>query len=40
VAISAAEVETADHHGTLQVAEPTAAVSGTVDVVFPVLHGP
>jgi D-alanine-D-alanine ligase len=40
-AITAADV--ADENpagGTLQVAEPTTAVSGAVDVVFPVLHGP
>ncbi|HET9361438.1 MAG TPA: D-alanine--D-alanine ligase family protein, partial [Vicinamibacterales bacterium] len=40
-ALTAADV--ADENpagGALQVAEPTRAVSGAVDVVFPVLHGP
>ena len=40
-ALTAADV--ADENpagGALQVAEPTSAVSGAVDVVFPVLHGP
>ena len=40
-ALTAAEVEDENPAGgALQVAEPTRAVSGTVDVVFPVLHGP
>src|SRR5262245_31507875 len=39
-AISAGDVETAGQVGALQVTEPTAAISGGIDVVFPVLHGP
>ena len=31
---------TADPSGALQVTEPTAAIGGGIDVVFPVLHGP
>jgi len=39
-AISAGDVLDTGRAGTLQVIEPTAAVSGGLDVVFPVLHGP
>jgi D-alanine-D-alanine ligase len=39
-ASSAGAVEDTDSAGTLQIAEPTAAVSGGIDVIFPVLHGP
>jgi D-alanine-D-alanine ligase len=39
-AISAGDIEDSGPAGALQVSEPTAAVSGGIDVVFPVLHGP
>jgi len=39
-AISAGDVEDTGPAGALQIADPTAAVSGGVDVIFPVLHGP
>jgi D-alanine-D-alanine ligase len=39
-AISAGDVETSGPVGALQVTEPTAAISGGIDVVFPILHGP
>src|SRR5262245_20315287 len=39
-AISAGDVETAGQVGALQVTEPTVAISGGIDVIFPVLHGP
>jgi D-alanine-D-alanine ligase len=39
-AISAGDVEASAPVGALQVTEPTAAISGGVDVVFPILHGP
>jgi D-alanine-D-alanine ligase len=39
-AISAADVHDNGPVGVLQVAEPTAAIGGGIDVVFPVLHGP
>jgi D-alanine-D-alanine ligase len=38
-ALAAGDV-VADSEGALQPVEPTAAVAGRVDVVFPVLHGP
>ena len=39
-AISAGDIEDSGPAGVLQVSEPTAAISGGIDVVFPVLHGP
>jgi D-alanine-D-alanine ligase len=39
-AISAGDVANSGPGGTLQVTEPTVAISGGIDVVFPVLHGP
>jgi D-alanine-D-alanine ligase len=39
-AISAGDVEATAPVGALQVTEPTAAISGGIDVVFPILHGP
>ena len=39
-AISAGDVQDAGPAGALQVTEPTAAIGGGIDVVFPVLHGP
>jgi D-alanine-D-alanine ligase len=39
-AISAGDVRDDGPAGALQVTEPTAAISGGIDVVFPVLHGP
>jgi D-alanine-D-alanine ligase len=39
-AISAGEVQENGPGSTLQVIEPTAAIAGGIDVVFPVLHGP
>ena len=39
-AISAGDVQDSGPVGTLQVTEPTAAIGGGIDVVFPVLHGP
>jgi D-alanine-D-alanine ligase len=39
-AISAGDVEASGPVGALQVAEPTAAISGGIDVIFPILHGP
>jgi len=39
-AISAGDVETNGPAGVLQVTEPTAAISGGIDVVFPIIHGP
>jgi D-alanine-D-alanine ligase len=39
-AVSAGDVGDVGPVGALQVAEPTAAISGGIDVVFPVLHGP
>jgi D-alanine-D-alanine ligase len=39
-AISAGDVEASGPAGALQVTEPTAAISGGIDVVFPILHGP
>lgn len=39
-AISAGDVVDGTPVGALQVTEPTAAISGGIDVVFPVLHGP
>ena len=39
-AISAGDVQDSGPAGTLQVTEPTAAIGGGIDVVFPVLHGP
>jgi D-alanine-D-alanine ligase len=39
-AISAGDVQDSGPAGALQVTEPTAAIGGGIDVVFPVLHGP
>jgi len=39
-AISAGDIHAIEPAGALQVAEPTAAIAGGIDVVFPVLHGP
>ena len=39
-AISAADIHSVEPVGAMQVAEPTAAIAGGIDVVFPVLHGP
>src|SRR6186713_2953757 len=39
-AISAGDVAEAGPVGALQVTEPTAAIGGGIDVIFPVLHGP
>ncbi len=39
-AISAGDVPESDAAGALQVTEPTAAISGGIDVIFPILHGP
>ena len=39
-ALTAGDVQREGPAGALQAAEPTTAVSGGVDVVFPVLHGP
>ena len=39
-AISAGDVQDNGPVGALQVTEPTAAIGGGIDVVFPVLHGP
>ncbi|HEU4687789.1 MAG TPA: D-alanine--D-alanine ligase family protein, partial [Vicinamibacterales bacterium] len=39
-AISAGDVVASGPVGALQVTEPTAAISGGIDVVFPILHGP
>jgi D-alanine-D-alanine ligase len=39
-AISAGEVQDDGPAGALQITEPTAAIAGSIDVVFPVLHGP
>jgi D-alanine-D-alanine ligase len=39
-AISAGDVQDSGPVGALQVTEPTAAIGGGIDVVFPVLHGP
>jgi D-alanine-D-alanine ligase len=39
-AISAGDVQDNGPAATLQVTEPTAAIGGGIDVVFPVLHGP
>ena len=39
-AISAGDVQDSAPVGALQITEPTAAISGGIDVVFPVLHGP
>jgi D-alanine-D-alanine ligase len=39
-AISAGDVQETGHAGALQITEPTAAIAGGIDVIFPVLHGP
>jgi D-alanine-D-alanine ligase len=39
-AISAGDVAASGPAGALQVTEPTAAIGGGIDVVFPILHGP
>jgi D-alanine-D-alanine ligase len=39
-AISAGDVVASGPVGALQVTEPTAAIGGGIDVVFPILHGP
>jgi D-alanine-D-alanine ligase len=39
-AISAGDVPASGPVGALQVTEPTAAIGGGIDVVFPILHGP
>jgi D-alanine-D-alanine ligase len=39
-AISAGDVQEGGPVGALQVTEPTAAIGGGIDVIFPVLHGP
>jgi D-alanine-D-alanine ligase len=39
-ALTAGDVEAGAPVGALQVTEPTAAISGGIDVVFPILHGP
>ena len=39
-AISAGDIQDSGSAGALQVTEPTAAITGGIDVVFPVLHGP
>jgi D-alanine-D-alanine ligase len=39
-AISAGDVADTGAPGTLQIIEPTSAVSAGIDVVFPILHGP
>src|SRR6186713_2861399 len=39
-AVSAGDVAEAGPVGALQVTEPTAAIGGGIDVIFPVLHGP
>ncbi len=39
-AISAGDVNASSPSEALQVTEPTAAIGGNIDVVFPVLHGP
>ena len=39
-AISAGDIQDGGPVGALQVTEPTAAIAGGIDVVFPVLHGP
>jgi D-alanine-D-alanine ligase len=39
-AISAGDIQDGGPAGALQVTEPTTAITGGIDVVFPVLHGP
>ena len=39
-AISAGDVPASGPVGALQVTEPTAAIAGGLDVIFPILHGP